>query len=337
MPPTIKQVAERAGVSMSTVSHVLNGTHFVSPELTQRVLNAVQELDYRLNPVARSLAGGRSGVIGLMIPEVAVSYSGEILRGIDEELASAGYDLLLHTTHNQRVKEPVFVHTLAHGLTEGLLLLLPSDPNAYLAPLHNKKFPYVVIDHQGFDDFSPTVVSTNWRGAFDATQYLIELGHRRIGFVAGASHTSSAHERLQGYRAALQQAGLPFDAELVREGFFLRTPSYEAALHLLDLPDPPTAIFTANDVSAFGVIDAIHSRGLRFPDDVSVIGFDDIPEAAAARPALTTVRQQLVEMGRTAVRMLMEYITQPERPMQRVTLDTELIIRESCKPPKNSA
>ena len=322
---------------MSTVSHVLNGTHFVSSELTARVLQAVEELDYRLNPVARSLAGGRSGVIGLMVPEVGISYSGEILRGIDEELACDGYDLLLHTTHNQRVKEPVFVHKLAQGLTEGLLLLLPSDPNAYLAPLHKKKFPYVVIDHQGFDDFSPTVVSTNWRGAFDATQYLITLGHRRIGFVAGASHTSSAHEREQGYRAALQRAGIPFDAALMREGQFLRPPSYEAALHLLDLPDPPTAIFAANDVAAFGVIDAIHARGLCFPDDVSVVGFDDIPEAAAARPALTTVRQQLIEMGRTAVRMLVEYIAQPERPTRRITLDTELIIRESCKPPKQSA
>ena len=203
---TIKQVAERAGVSTSTVSHVLNGTHFVSPPLTERVLRAV-ELDYQLKRVARSLAGGRSSVIGLMIPELAVSYSGEILRGIDEALANAGYDLLLHTTHNQRVKERVFVHKLAHGLTEGLLLLLPSDPNAYLAPLYKKQFPYVVIDHQGFDDFSPTVVSTNWQGAFEATRYLIELGHRRIGFVAGASHTSSALERLQGYRDALQRAG----------------------------------------------------------------------------------------------------------------------------------
>ncbi len=336
MPPTIKQVAERAGVSTSTVSHVLNGTHFVSPPLTERVLRAVEELDYQLNPVARSLAGGRSSVIGLMIPELAVSYSGEILRGIDEALANAGYDLLLHTTHNQRVKERVFVHKLAHGLTEGLLLLLPSDPNAYLAPLYKKQFPYVVIDHQGFDDFSPTVVSTNWQGAFEATRYLIELGHRRIGFVAGASHTSSALERLQGYRDALQRAGIPFDHDLVREGYFARPPSYEAALHLLDLPDPPTAIFAANDVSAFGVIDAIHARGLRFPHDVSVIGFDDIPEAAAARPALTTVRQPLAEMGRTAVGMLLEYIAEPERPTRRITLDTELIIRESCMPPKRS-
>lgn len=315
---------------MSTVSHVLNKTHYVSPELTARVLAAVNELDYRLNPVARSLAGGRTGVMGLLLPDLT-SYSGAIVRGIEQELAEAGYELMLHTTHNRTVKEPEYVSTLTRGLTEGLLLLLPTDPGAYLAPLRRQQFPYVVIDHQGFDDFSPTVTATNWQGAYDAVRYLIDLGHHRIGFIAGASHTSSAAERLNGYRAALEQARIPVNPALIGHSDFFRTRAYEATLALLALPEPPTAIFAANDLSAFGAMDAIHHLGLRFPDDVSVIGFDDIPEAGTTRPALTTVRQPLHEMGRTAARMLLEYVDNPQLPTRRVVLDTELIIRKSCQ------
>ena len=330
MTATIKQVAQRAGVSMSTVSHVLNNTHYVSPELTERVLAAVDALDYQLNPIARSLAGGRTKVIGLLAPEMFVSYGGMITRGIDEELANAGYEMMLYTTHNKQDKETSFVNTLARGLTEGLLLLIPNDPSAYLAPLRQQKYPYVVIDQQGFDNFSSTVVTTNWRGAYEATQYLIELGHERIGFIAGRDVISSSRERLAGYQAALDAAGIAFDPALVGRGEFLRAVAYKATEILLDLRDPPTAIFAANDVSAFGVVDAVRNRDLKIPHDISIIGFDDIPEAAAMRPALTTVRQPLVEMGRAATQLLLEYIENPDLHMRQVILETELIIRESC-------
>lgn len=315
---------------MSTVSHVLNGTHYVSPELTERVLQAVKELDYQLNPVARSLAGGRSGMVGLLLPDLLSSYFGEILRGVDQTLGDAGYEIMLYTTHHKKTRESEFANALVRGLSEGVLLVLPGDPGAYLALLYKQRFPYVVIDHQGFDDFSPTVVATNWQGAFEATQYLIELGHERIAFITGATHTSSAFERQNGYRAALEEAGIAFDPELVGQGTFLRPDAYQATEALLDLPDPPTAIFAANDVSAFGVIDAVRNRGLRIPDDISVIGFDDIPEASTTRPALTTVRQPLTEMGSVAAEMLLEYIENPDLPTRRVVLQTELIFRESC-------
>lgn len=330
MAATIKQVAQRARVSMSTVSHVLNGTHYVSPELTERVLNAVKELDYQLNPVARSLAGGRSSTIGLLLPDLYSGYFGAILRGIDQVLADADYEMLLYTTHHKTARESEFVNSLVRGLAEGLLLVLPYNPDAYLGLLHKKRFPYVVIDHQGFDDFSATVVATNWQGAYEATRHLIGLGHRRIGFIAGASHTSSAIERLNGYRAALEESELPFDPDLVGDGNFERVEAYDVTEQLLDLSDPPTAIFAANDVSAFGVIDAVRNRGLRIPADISVVGFDDIPEASSMRPALTTVRQPLTEMGYIAAQMLLEYIKNPDLPTRRITLETELVVRESC-------
>lgn len=330
MAATIKQVAKRAQVSMSTVSHVLNGTHYVSPELTERVMQAVQELDYQLNPVARRLAaGGRSKMIGLLLPDLVSSYFGMVLRGIDEVMANADYEIMMYTTHEKKSRETQFVDTLFGGLSEGLLLVLPFAPESYLQQLRSRKFPYVVIDHQGFDDFSPTVVSMNWQGAYDATQHLVELGHRRIGFIAGASHTSSAVERYNGYLAVLRESGIEFDPALVKSGNFVRQTAYNAAEELIALPDPPTAIFAANDLSAFGVIDALRTHDLHIPADVSVIGFDDLPEASAMRPRLTTVRQPLTEMGRVAAEMLLEYIEQPDLPTRRVSLKTDLIFRES--------
>lgn len=330
---TIKDIAHEAGVSYSTVSRVLNHYEHVRPDKRQRVWSAVTRLGYVANPQARSLAGGRSHMVGLLVPELGNAYIGQVVRGIDEALAEAQYELMLYTTHRQRTKESTFVRTLTYGMTDGLLLLVPTEPQAYLETLHEERFPYVVIDHQGFDDFSPTVIAKNYQAAFDATRYLIELGHRRIGFIRGLKHLSSAIERHKGYRAALEAHGLEYDPSLVVDGEFLQGPSYAATQALLDRPDRPTAIFASNDLSAFGAMDAVRVRGLSIPDDISILGFDDIPQAASVRPALTTVRQPLVEMGRIAVQLLFTYIEDPDRPCERIELDTALVIRDSCAPP----
>lgn len=331
---TILDVAREAGVSPSTVSRVLNNGDHVRLDKRARVLTAMTRLGYVVNQQARSLAGGRSNVIGLLVHEVGVPYAGEIIRGIEEELVAAQYELMLYTTHRRKTKESTYVATLTRGMTDGLLLVLPLNPQAYLETLHHQRFPYVVVDYQGFDDFSPSVIAKNHQAAFAATSYLIGLGHQRIGFIAGNPDLSSAIQRLAGYRAALEAHALPFDPTLVANGEFLQEGGYRAANALLDLPKRPTAIFAANDMSAFGAMDAIRNRGLVIPDDISLMGFDDIPTAAVVRPALTTVRQPLVEMGRIATRMLLEIIGSPGHDLRRVELDTELIIRESCRPPK---
>jgi LacI family transcriptional regulator len=331
---TIMDVAREAGVSYSTVSRVINNYKHVSPEKRQRVLSAMTRLGYVVNQQARSLAGGRSHVIGLLVPAVGNSYTGLIMQGIDEELAAAQYDLMLYTTHRQRTKESVYVATLTRGMTDGLLLLLPLGASAYLETLRNEQFPYVVIDHQEIDDANPTVVATNRQGGYRATEYLIELGHHRIGHIAGTPELSSAAERLDGYQAALAHHGIDFDPALVVNGDFQTLSSYDAANALLDLPQPPTAIFAGSDITAFGAVDAIRNRGLSIPDDISVIGFDDLPEAAFMHPALTTVRQPLLEMGRVATCMLLKYISDPECKRERVVMNTELIIRDSCSVPK---
>jgi LacI family transcriptional regulator len=332
---TIKDVAREAGVSYATVSRVLNAYPHIRPDKRQRVLDAVSRLGYVVNLQARSLVGGRSRVIGLLVPNLGNEYIGEVVRGVDEAAVAADYELMLHTTHRQ-TKESAYVNTLVGGVTAGLLLLVPLDPGAYVQMLCDRQFPYVVIDHHRFDNFSPTVSSTNWQGAYGAVCYLIELGHRRIGFIAGTAELSSARERLAAYQAALADQHIPYDPLLVQPGDFRQSRAYTATHVLLDLPQPPTAIFAANDWSALGVYDAVRDRGLRIPQAISVIGFDDVPQAAHLRPALTTVRQPLAEMGRVAARLLFQYIEDPDQPIQQVVLDTQLIIRESCQPPASA-
>jgi LacI family transcriptional regulator len=328
---TIIDVAHEASVSFATVSRVINGKGYVSATTRERVLQAMTRTGYVVNRQARALAGGRRQVIGLLVPDLDTSYVGEILRGIDEELAANNYDLMLYTTHRRKTRESIFAASLTHGMTDGLLMILPMDPETYLASIRQRGFPFVLIDHSGVDDQGPAVGATNWQGAYDATTYLIELGHQRIGFITGRQSMRCARERLVGYRDALTAAGLPCDDALVREGDFHAPLAYEGTLAMLQLDRPPTAIFASNDLSAFGVMDAARDAGLRIPEHISVIGFDDIPGAMMTNPPLTTVRQPLREMGKQATRLLLQYIENPDLGSERIDLPTELVIRATCR------
>jgi LacI family transcriptional regulator len=233
-----------------------------------------------------------------------------------------------------------------------LLVILPRNPQDYLDTLSRRAFPYVLIDHQGLQQIThsgatraqramntkrsvcPSVGATNWRGAFEATRYLLQLGHRRIGFITGYLEMGCARERLAGYEAALAEHGIEVDPSLSREGDFHQPRGYAAAHELLSLRQPPTAIFASNDISAFGAMEAVRERGLSIPGDVSVIGFDNIPQAMNVHPTLTTVRQPLEQMGQEATRMLLSRIADPTLPDARIELSTELIIRSSCAAPQ---
>lgn len=330
---TIIDVAREANVSFATVSRVVNGKGYVSVETRERVVQAMARTGYVVNRQARGLAGGRYQVVGLLVPSLDTAYIGEIARGIDEELAAVSYDLMLYTTHRRKTREPAFVASLTRGMTDGLLLVLPSNPGAYLESIRRRGFPFVLIDHRGIDDAGPAVGATNRQGGYDATAYLIGLGHRRIGMITGNMEMGCAVDRLTGYRDALADHNLPYNPELVWEGDFHQPPAYQGTLALLDLPEPPTAIFASNDLSAFSVMDAVRDRGRRIPDDVSVIGFDDIPPSSQVHPPLTTIRQPLYDMGRLATRMLLRAIENPATPPVREELPTELIVRASCRAP----
>lgn len=334
---TIIDVAREAGVSYSTVSRVINHYEHVKPETREKVMDAMTRLGYVVNQQARSLRGGRSQVVGLLVPDVGNNYIGAIIRGIDAELAANQYDLMLYTTHRQKTKESTYVATITRGMADGLLLLLPTNVKAYMASLQQQQFPHVLIDYQAVDNqFTSTVQSTNFDGAYQATRYLIELGHRRIAHIIGLQEMQCSLDRLAGYRAALEDHGIAYAPELVYEGDFFRVQGYDATMQFLDLAQPPTAIFAANDLSAFGVMEAVRNRGLSVPEDVSIIGFDDVWEAEQVHPSLTTVRQQLEDMGRFAVQILLKRLENPDLPGERVETATELIIRDSCAPPRSA-
>lgn len=334
---TIVDVAKKAGVSLGTVSRAINNDVHVAPDTRERVLAVTRELGYVANRQARGLKGSRTNMIGMLVPDLGSGYIGEIIHGIDAELALSQRDLVLFTTHRTAVKEAGYVANMVQGMADGLLLVLPRNPADYMGTLTRRNFPFVLIDHQGTAAPCPAVGATNWQGAYNATEYLVKLGHKRIGFITGSMDLGAASERLEGYKSALHVLHIPDDPGLIYEGDFLQADGYSGAQVLLDLNDPPTAVFASNDVMAMGVMDAVRSRGLRVPEDISILGFDDIPQAASVRPSLTTVRQPLEDMGRLAAQMLLDRIKNPEKEIYRVELPTELIIRNSTMPPKDRA
>jgi len=328
---TIVDVADEAGVSYATVSRVINNKDHVSPEKRERVLRAMAQLGYVANMQARSLAGGESRVVGLLVDYLSSSYMDEIIRGIDEALDAENYDLMLYTTHRRKTKESAYVTKLTRRLADGLLLILPRNAGAYLDTLRQRQFPHVLVDYFSAKQNVPSVSTTNFRGAYDAMSFLLSLGHQRIGFITGTMEFGCARDRLDGYRLALKEHGLPVDPCLICEGDFMQPQGYQCAQRLLSLPEPPTAIFSSNDTMAFGVMEAARERGLRLPEDLSIVGFDDIPQASHVHPALTTIRQPLEEMGRSAAHLLLKYIAHPNAAVERIELPTRLVIRESCQ------
>jgi LacI family transcriptional regulator len=332
---TIVEVAKKAQVSLGTVSRVINNDVHVAPETRERVSAVIQEMQYVANRQARGLKGMKTSVIGVLVPDLATSYIGEIMHGIDSELALHQFELMLFTHHRIAAKEASYVANMVQGMVDGILLVLPRNIADYTDTLTRHNFPFVLIDHQGNGDPCTAVGATNWQGAYNATEYLIKQGHKRIGFITGSMDLGCSHDRLKGYRSALRTYHIPEVPELVYEGDFNQPDGYAGASAFLELPIPPTAIFASNDVMAMGVMDAARNRNLRIPDDISIIGFDNIPQAAMINPSLTTVQQPLEQMGRVATQMLLSILKTPQKDVKRIELPTELIIRSSTSAPKN--
>jgi LacI family transcriptional regulator len=334
---TIIDVAAQAGVSVGTASRVINNDAHVAPETRSRVSDVMVRLGFVPNRQARSLAGGKTNTIGVLVPDLSTAYIGEIMHGIDTELALSQLDLMLFTTHRTAAKEASYVANMVQGMVDGLLVVLPRNPADYTGTLTRRNFPFVLIDHQGNSEPCPAVGATNWQGAYNATEYLIKLGHKRIGFITGSMDLGAATDRLEGYKSALRVHHISEDIQLIYEGTFFQPDGYAGASLLLDIENPPTAIFASNDAMAMGVMDAVRSRGLHIPEDISIIGFDDVPQAALVRPALTTVHQPLEQMGRVATQILLDRIKNPEKEINRIELPTELIVRGSTLSPKGRA
>jgi len=326
-------VAERAGVSYSTVSRVVNGHPNVHASTRGRVQAAMSELGYVAHVTARALASGRTQAIGLLAEEIDNPFFSVVIKGIDQEISLADYDLLLCTTHSRREKEAEYVARLSRGMVDGLLIVLPTGLPEYVARLRSERYPFVLIDHDSDAPGCNIVNAANRSGTREGIAYLISLGHRRIGFITGRHDVGASHQRLAGYRDALAEAGIRHDDALVVAGDFLEPRGYEATHELLAISHGPTAIFASSDAAAFGVLGAARDAGLQVPRDLSVLGFDDIVEASYVGAALSTVRQPLREMGRVAVQRLLSLLSDPSQPAARLVMDTELVIRQTTAPP----
>ena len=327
---TIRDVALAAGVSVSTVSRVLNDKDDVAQETYLKVRQTIDHLGYTSNLAAKSMRSRRTNVIGLVVPDLRTSFTIQAVRGINLAIEKFSYDLIIYTSGNswdgRRVsREQQHVALLNGTLADGTIVVTPTATD------FSSEHPVVFVDPHSGESDNPAVIATNRIGAMTATEYLLSLGHRRIGFIGGRSDLVSALRRLQGYKDSLAEAGLPFEPELVQTGDYTRPTAYVCAQRLLNLPQPPTAIFASNDEAAIGVIEAAIEKGLCLPQDLSVIGFDNIPETAQVSPRLTTIDQGIETMGYLAVEMLVDLLHGRSLESNTRKVPTRLIVRESCQ------
>jgi LacI family transcriptional regulator len=331
---TLAAVAAEAGVSLPTVSKVVNGRPDVAPETRARVERLLGELDYHRPGVHGARRGRRSGLIDLIFNGLDSPWAVEILRGVEDWSAVHATGVAVSAVRHGSARPASWTSALASHDTEGVILVTSELTAPQLEQLRGEGIPLVVVDPVILPDADlPSVGTTNWAGGLAATDHLASLGHQRIAAIAGPPDYLCSRARLDGYRSALDRARVPFRPEYVRHGDFQHEGGFAGGRELLGLPEPPTAIFAGNDQQALGVYEAARQLGLRVPQDLSIVGFDDLPVARWVSPPLTTVRQPLAEMGRTAAAMLGDLIEGKPLRARRVELSTELILRESTSSP----
>jgi len=327
---TIHDVAKTAGVSVSTVSRVLNDKDDVAPDTYEKVQRVIVELGYASSLAARGMRSRRTKVIGLIMPDVAGLYSAAIMRGVNRAIARLDYDLIVYTNGDVRKnssadQESYYVSLLNGSITDGVIVVTP------VATEFSTTAPVVAIDPNNESPDCAAIISTNWDGALQAMSYLTRLGHRRIGHITGRLELISAIRRLQGYKDGLAAAGIPVDECLIQVGDYTTETAAICARDLLNLEEPPTAIFAASDMSAMGAYQAAVEAGLRIPKDLSVVGFDNLRESRFLTPPLTTIDQFIPEMGETATDMLVRLIKGESLEDNLCKFQTQIVIRDSCR------
>jgi LacI family transcriptional regulator len=326
---TIAAIAAEAGVSVPTVSRVLNGRSDVAAHTRERVEHLLRAHGYQ-----RRGSRPRARLIDLVFNDLDSPWALEIIRGVEDAAHAEGVGTVVSAIHRRASATRKWLENIGARASDGAILVTTDLDPALHSELRELQVPAVVIDPAGVPSLDvPTIGAANWAGGVSATEHLTGLGHRRIGFVAGSPTVWSARARLDGYRAGLASAGLPFDRDLVVEGDFGYESGSRAATRMLELPDPPTAVFAANDQMALGVYEAVRRTGRRVPEDVSVVGFDDLPETRWSSPPMTTVRQPLVEMGTLAARTVLRLVQGEQVESPRIELATELVVRDSTAPP----
>lgn len=328
---TIKDVAKRAGVSISTVSYVLNNTGKISEETKEKVLRAAQELNYIPNTFAKRLKKQQYDLVALVVHEIKGPFYDALVRGIQDVLHSFGYNLLIYCTLENR-KEDVdkFLRT---GIVGGIMILTPAVKNENILKWAHE-FKIVTLDRVLKDQRIKSVRVNNEKGAYEVVKYLHELGHTKIGFIKGSKDSLDARERFRGFTRAMNELKLEINDNFIFEGDFTEESGYSVIKNYLKKSKKkslPTALFCANDEMAIGAMNALKANGISVPDDISLVGFDDIELSSYVHPPLTTVRRPMYQLGSIAAHMLLSLLTEKDEGLSNVVLDVELVIRESVK------
>jgi LacI family transcriptional regulator len=326
---TMRDVAEHAGVSVTTVSHVVNNTRTVNPDTRSRVEEAMRVLGYQPNVVARSLRMGKTHTIGIILPDSANPYFAEVVRGIEDTSFSHGYSVILCNSDNDLEKERLYTNVLLEKQVAGIIFVAAGLSGENIHHLQDRGIPLVLVDRRVPDVEADYVLTDNQGGGRLATRHLIDRGHRAIACIAGPEGVKLSSDRIAGYRQALDDAGIAIQPQLILEGDFQYQSGYNAAQGLFGNQSAPTAIFACNDLMAIGVYRFAHEKGLRIPEQLSIVGFDDIRLAAYSQPPLTTIRQSKHTMGSSAAKLLLERMTQRDLAPRLEVLETQLIIRQS--------
>jgi len=329
---TIKDVALRAGVSVTTVSHVVNDTRHVSAKGRERVEEAIRELGYVPNAMARSLKSNTTSTLGMLIPNSSNPYFAEIVRIVEDRCFGAGYTLVLCNTDDEPRRQSVYLQVLAERRIDGLIVVSTGagDDDSLVTQLHGLRIPTVLVDREIADPACDLVETAHMQGGLLAVRHLLSLGHKRIACIGGPVGVMPSEQRIEGWRMALAEAGAApnADALLWRGGFTIQG-GYEAMHAILRTEHAPSAVFVCNDLMAIGALRAAHESGVHVPDDLSIVGFDDIELSAYTSPPLTTVAQPKERIGALAVDMLLERVGGKRRDARKVVLQPELRVRAS--------
>jgi LacI family transcriptional regulator len=328
----MRQIAERAGVSIGTVSHVINGSATVRERLRERVLEAIRSLGYQPSQLARGLRRNQTSMLVMMIPDITNPYFPAVVRGVEDVAYKSALRLVLCNTDNDPRKEISYLNEMRAYKPAGWLII-PSVDSDIAAHFHAGVGPPVVcVDRQARGWRGDVVLVANEEGAYQATRHLLRMGHRHLAVITGPLHLTNAVERLEGFKRALKEADLHLEPDYMQEARFERNSGYQAAIRLLRMLPRPTGIFAGNDLMALGVFLATRELGLHCPEDISIVGFDNLDFAEFTAPALTTVHQPGYQLGTAAARLLVERIHGSKQPVKKVVLSTELKMRNSVAP-----
>lgn len=333
MRATIRDVAEMAGVSINTVSRVLNDKGEIAPQTKERVLEAIKRLRYRPNSFARTLLGKSSLTVGQIVTDCLNPNNAQQIRSVQNVTAAQGYSVILVDTSEQHQRELAAVDLMVEKFVDGFLITPLQYDNTHLFKLKEEGTVPFVLTNRAIEGLEvDTVLHDNFTGAYQAVKHLIEQGHSRIAYITSRRQIWTVNERISGYRAALAEAGLEYKEELVIQTYLNLESSFEATNQLLKLQTRPTAIFAYNDLMAIGVLKALKQAGLRIPQDMALVGYDDILYAQYLEVPLTTVRQPTQRSGEVAAEVLLKRISDRDAPVERIVLQPELIVRASSSP-----